>query len=62
MSADDVVHEFETNDIFSFDTFGSPDIFSREQLKDNMKLFYKQYGHNQTFFKAMAGTGKRISV
>ena len=62
MSAEDVVHEFETNDIFSFDTFGSPDIFSREQLKDNMKLFYKQYGHNQTFFKAMSGTGKRIVV
>lgn len=62
MSADDVVHEFETNDIFSFDTFGSPDIFSREQLKDNMKLFYKQYGHNQTFFKAMSGSGKRVVV
>lgn len=62
MSADDVVKEFETNDIFSFDVFGSPDIFSREQLKSNMNAFYKTYGRNSAFFKAMSGTGKRLAV
>lgn len=62
MSADDVVREFESESIFSMDVFGSPDVFSREQIKINMNEFYKTYGLQRSFLKTQSGIGKKLNV
>lgn len=61
MSADEVVKEFESEDIFSMDIFGSPNIFSKNEIKMHIDEFYKVYGLGK-YSIGSVGTGKRLVV